>query len=205
MRDLDKALADISAIRSQLARGTEFRGYGPGTVALTGVLALFAAAAQSLWVPDPAAAPFDYVALWVGTAAMSAVLIGAEMIGRSRRMHSGLADAMIHAATEQFVPAGVAGALLTVVLYRFVPENLWMLPALWQIVFALGVFASCRSLPRAMRIAGGWYLAAGLISLACANGPLAFSPFAMGLPFGLGQLLMAAILYFSVGPDDAEG
>ena len=36
MRDLDKALADITAIRSQMARGAEFRGYGPATVAATG-------------------------------------------------------------------------------------------------------------------------------------------------------------------------
>jgi hypothetical protein len=48
MRDLDKALADITAIRSQMARGTEFRGYGPMTVAATGVLAIFAAVLQGL-------------------------------------------------------------------------------------------------------------------------------------------------------------
>ena len=35
MRDLDRALADITAIRSQMARGTEFRGYGPVTMAAT--------------------------------------------------------------------------------------------------------------------------------------------------------------------------
>ena len=29
MRDLDKALADILAIRNQIAAGTAFRGYGP--------------------------------------------------------------------------------------------------------------------------------------------------------------------------------
>ena len=40
MRDLDKALADIFAIRSQIAAGTAFRGYGPATVAATGGLAL---------------------------------------------------------------------------------------------------------------------------------------------------------------------
>ena len=92
------------------------------------------------------------------------------MVARSRRIHSGLADEMIHAATEQFIPAGVAGALLTVVLFRFAPESLWMLPGLWQIVFSLGVFASCRSLPRPMFAVGVWYLAAGLASLALANG-----------------------------------
>jgi len=43
MRDLDKALADITAMRAQMARGTEFQGYGPITVAATCVLALLAA------------------------------------------------------------------------------------------------------------------------------------------------------------------
>ena len=98
------------------------------------------------------------------------------MVARTRRIHSGLADEMIHAATEQFIPAGVAGVLLTVVLYRFAPQSLWMLPGLWQIVFSLGLFASCRSLPRPMFAAALWYLAAGLASLAFANGAHAFSP-----------------------------
>ncbi len=98
---------------------------------------------------------------------------------------------MIHAATEQFIPAGVAGVLLTVVLYRFAPQSLWMLPGLWQIVFSLGLFASCRSLPRAMFAAGVWYLAAGLASLAFANGAHAFSPYAMAVPYGVGQFYIA--------------
>ena len=201
--DLNKALADITAIRSQMARGTEFQGYGPATVAATGVLALAAAGVQMLWLPEPAAHVFSYLALWITTAAVSIVLIGIEMVARSRRIHSGLADEMIHAATEQFIPAGVAGALLTVVLFRVAPESLWMLPGLWQIVFSLGFFASCRSLPRPMLAVGVWYLAAGLASLAFANGTQAFAPWAMALPFGLGQLLMAGILYRS-GISDAE-
>jgi hypothetical protein len=104
---------------------------------------------------------------------------------------------MIHGATEQFIPAGVAGTLLTVVLYRVDPDILWMLPGLWQIIFSLGFLASCRVLPRPMFAVGVWYLAAGLASLAFANGALAFSPWAMALPFGLGQLMMAAILHRS--------
>jgi hypothetical protein len=38
VRDLDKALADISTIRSQIAAGTAFRGYGPAALAATGGL-----------------------------------------------------------------------------------------------------------------------------------------------------------------------
>jgi hypothetical protein len=204
MEDLDRALADITAIRSQLARGTEFRGYGPMTVAATGVVAVAAAGLQALWLPQPGSELLAYVAIWVATAAISILLIGIEMVARSRRIHSGLADAMIHAATEQFIPAGVAGALLTFVLFRFAPQSLWMLPGLWQIVFSLGIFASCRSLPRAMFAAGVWYLATGLGSLAWANGVHAYSPWAMALPYGIGQLFIAAVLYWSVGDNDAE-
>jgi hypothetical protein len=204
MKDLDKALADITAIRSQMARGTEFRGYGPLTVAATGLLAMLAAATQALWLPDPASNVVAYLALWVATAAVSVVLIGVEMVARSRRIHSGLADEMIHAATEQFIPAGVAGMLITVVLYRFASESLWMLPGLWQIVFSLGLFASCRSLPRPMFAAGVWYLGAGLATLALANGEQAFSPYAMAVPYGVGQLYIAAVLYRAVGDKDAE-
>ena len=186
MEELDRALADITAIRSQLARGTEFRGYGPMTVAATGFVAVGAAGIQALWLPDPAGDLFDYVAIWVATAAVSILLIGIEMVARSRRIHSGLADAMIHAATEQFIPAGVAGALLTFVLFRFAPQSLWMLPGLWQIVFSLGIFASCRSLPRPMFAAGVWYLTTGLASLAFAKGAHAYSPWAMAAPYGAG-------------------
>jgi hypothetical protein len=197
MHDLDKALADITAIRAQMARGTEFQGYGPITVAATGVLAFMAAGAQAILIPDPAAAVPGYLTLWVATAAASVILIATEMVARSQRLHTGLADEMIHTATEQFIPAGVAGTLLTVVLYRVGTDVLWMLPGLWQIIFSLGFLASCRVLPRAMFAVGTWYLAAGLASLAFANGEHAFSPWAMALPFGLGQLMMAGILYRS--------
>src|SRR5882757_8137532 len=166
MRDLDKALADITAIRSQMARGAEFRGYGPMTVAATGFLALLAAVVQALWLPVPATDIVGYLVLWLATATISVILIGIEMVARTRRIHSGLADEMIHAATEQFIPAGVAGALLTVVLFRFAPQSLWMLPGLWQIVFSLGFLASCRSLPRPLFAIGLWYLAAGLVCIA---------------------------------------
>ena len=128
MKDLDRALSDITAIRSQLARGTEVRGYGPITVAATGLLALLAAALQALLLPDPAATLLAYLALWVGMAALAVLLTGAEMIARTRRIHGGFADEMLYAAVEQFIPAGVAGTLVTVVLYRFASDALWMLP-----------------------------------------------------------------------------
>jgi hypothetical protein len=202
--NLDKALADITTIRSQMARGIEFRGYGPATVAATGVLALLAGGLQAWLLPEPAADTFAYVLLWLVTAATSIILIGIEMVARTRRVHSGLADEMIRAATEQFVPAGVAGALTSFVLFRYATQSLWMLPGLWQIFFSLGLFAASRSLPRPMRAAAAWYLLAGLANLALASEANPLSPWAMALPFGIGQFLIAAVLHCHAGDNDAE-
>src|SRR5262245_20722034 len=63
MRDLDKVLDDIIAIRSQIARSAEFRGYGPATVATTGVLAMLGAVVQAVWIPYPAVAVAWYLDL----------------------------------------------------------------------------------------------------------------------------------------------
>jgi hypothetical protein len=159
--------------------------------------------AQALWLPDPASDVFGYIALWAATAALSIILVAVEMVARTRRIHRGLADEMIHAAIEAFMPAGVAGALLTVVIYRFAPQSASMLPGLWQILFSLGVFASCRSLPAPIFAAAVWYLAAGLGNLAFAAGDHAYAPWTMAVPFGAGQAFIAVVLYRSIGTNDA--
>lgn len=204
MRDLHKALADIDAIKKQVARGTQFRGYGPVTIAITGLLSLLAAVVQALWLDNPREQLTEYLIIWLGTAVLSVALIGAETVTRSRRLHSELADEMIHSAIEQLVPVGVAGALLTFVLLRFAPDSLWLMPGLWQILFSLGIFASCRFLPRALFVAGAWYLSSGLVCIATAAAGGAWSPWLMGVPFGIGQLMMAGILYYSLGGADGE-
>jgi hypothetical protein len=194
MDDLHRALGDISSIRRQMARATEFRGYGPATLAATAVFAVLAAGAQSLWVPDPASRIGSYLAIWISTAAASAALIAVQTVTRAHRMHSGMADEMIRMAVEQFLPSVGAGAFMTIVLVRYAPSVLWMLPGLWQVIFSLGVFSSCRFLPKMMTAAGAWYLITGLTCIALA-GDRAFSPWAMGIPYGGGQMLVAGILY----------
>lgn len=194
MNDLNKALGDISSIRMQVARSTEFRGYGPATLAATGLFAAAAGAAQALWLPDPASHVLLYLAIWISTAIVSAALIGTQMRARTHRVHSGLANEMILMAVEQFLPSVAAGTLLTFAIARYVPVAVWMLPGLWQLIFSLGVFSSCRFLPRPMLAAGAWYLVTGLCCIALA-GNRALSPWAMAVPYGTGQLLVAGILF----------
>jgi hypothetical protein len=203
MDDLNRALGDISSIRQQMARSTEFRGYGPATMAATGIFAIAAATAQALWVPDPSHHIFTYLGFWILTALVSAALIGVQTVTRSHRMHSGMANEMIYMAVEQFLPAAGAGALLTLVLVQYASSATWMLPGLWQIIFSLGVFSSCRFLPRAMLAAGMWYLLTGLTCIALGDSR-AFSPWTMGVAFGVGQFLAAGILFVSASEGSHE-
>jgi hypothetical protein len=197
MEDLDEAISEIRSIRMQVARDTEFRGYGPAPIALSGILALLVAAAQHAWlVRHPQSDVALYLAVWISTAAIVVALIGIETFVRARRVHSGFAKEMIQAAVEQFLPTVVVGGLLTAVLLQVAPRDSWMLPGLWELIFSLGVFASCRFLPRQMFAVGVWYLAAGLYCLVVGSADRALSPWVMGVPFGIGQILVAAVLQF---------
>jgi len=194
MSDLDEALAQIAAIRSQMARNIEFRGYGPPTIAITGGLAILAALVQPSLVGAPLGHIGAYLALWLGAAAVALVAVAIEMVTRSRRIHSTLAPEMLAMVAEHFLPALVTGALLTIVLAEYAPAALWMLPGLWQICFAFGLFVSYRFMPPGAFSIAIWYLAWGLSALALAQGGQALAPWVMGLPFGLGQLCFAGLL-----------
>jgi hypothetical protein len=200
MKELQQALSEIHSIRNQVARGTEFRGYGPASIAVSGILALLVAAAQTQWMAAPAKADLTlWLGVWAGTAAVSVLLTGIETFARSRRVHVGFAREMVRSAVAQFLPAVMVGFLLTVVMVSVAAQECWMLPGLWELIFCLGVFASCRFLPRQMFAVGVWYLAAGLFCLAAGSTTRALSPWMMGIPFGVGQLLVAAVLQFGYG------
>jgi len=194
MRTFNAAVDDIHAIRAQIARATEFRGYGPASVAATGVLAFLAAAGQSYWLKGGNSRTF--LAVWTATAAVCLTLTTLEMVSRARKFHAGLAGEMIAGAVEQLAPTLMAGLLLTLVFLRFAQNDLWMLPGLWQIMFGLGAFASRRFLPWPIAIVGAWYLATGVVCIALASIYGIASPWAMGVPFSLGQLFVAAVLRY---------
>lgn len=195
MQDLDKALADIVAIRTQIARETAFRGLGSATLAATSIMAIGTACLQAFWLNDPTARPFLYFGGWIVAAALAFTLIGIETVRRSRRLHSGLADEMVTSAIESFLPAAGAGLCLALVFGRFAPDDVWMLPGLWQVLTGLGLFAAARILPKAVQLAGAWYLLAGLSVFALASGDHRLSPWQMGLPFAVGQGMLALIMH----------
>jgi hypothetical protein len=196
MTDLNRALLDIRNIRRQVAQTTEFHGYGPLTLSATAIFALLAGVTQSYWLPNPAGHPGQYIALWLTTGIVSAALIATQMFTRANRLHSGMADDMVRMAVAQFLPAAAAGVIIPFVLLNINPIVFWMLPGLWQIIFSLGVFASCRCLPRPMLLAGAWFLLTGLVCVALGD-TRALAPASMSCAYAIGMALVAAIHFFS--------
>ena len=66
------------------------------------------------------------------------------------------------------------------------------------------LFASVRSLPRIVTLVGAWYFIAGFVTLMLGSQNHALSVWTMGLPFAVGQFLMAGVLHFASGGDDGE-
>ncbi len=185
----------MSEIRAHLARTETFRGYRSLTVGFSGLVGVVAAAVQALWLAQPTEQLVAYLALWISAATVSVLVIGIDILRRARASQSAVTRRATIAALEQFTPALVVGGLLTVVIARRAPDTAWMLPGLWALVFSLGAFASCRQLPRPVALAGLWYVAGGVLSLAWGHGAAALSPWLMGGTFGGGQLLTAALLH----------
>src|SRR5947199_1236738 len=118
----------LSQIRRQMVRGPAFRAYRAQTTALTGVLAIIARTLQPRIVPEPWLQLPAYLGLWCGLAVVSAAIFSIELAIRCRRLASPLQNERTYEAIERFVPSLVAGGMITVVFFHFLPAQLWMLP-----------------------------------------------------------------------------
>jgi hypothetical protein len=196
--ELRQALSQVSEIRAHLARTEVFRGYRSLTVGFSGLVGLTAAAIQAAWLRQPTERVGAYLALWVVAAAINVAVVGVDIWLRALRAETSHARRTTIFAVEQFLPSLVAGGLLTVVIAVRVSESVWMLPGLWSLLFSLGIFASCRLLPRAVSVAGMWYLIGGIFVLTWGQGEAALSPWIMAMTFGVGQLLTAVILHITL-------
>jgi hypothetical protein len=196
--ELSQALAQVSEIREQLARTEVFRGYRSLTVGFSGVVGVAAAVIQAAWLPRATEDVGGYITLWGAAAAVNVAVVGIEMGLRARRARTALARQTTLFAIEQFLPCLAAGALVTVVIATRAIDSSWMLPGLWAVIFSLGVFASCRLLPRLVFWVGLWYLTCGVLTLFWGQGDAALSSWSMAVSFGGGQLLAALVLHLTL-------
>jgi hypothetical protein len=192
--ELRDAIDQISTIRSQLAATERLRAVRAVPIALSAALAALAAIVQPWWCPDPLAAPAGYLWLWCGTAVFCGVLAATVFARRALRGPGALGVAGAKLAALQFVPSLLVGAIATGFVATEVPALLWILPGLWQLLFGLGNLAAHRLLPEPAFGIGVLFVTTG--SLCLWSRERALEPWAMGLPFAIGQGALAAILWW---------
>ncbi|MEM7558543.1 MAG: hypothetical protein AAF394_05425, partial [Planctomycetota bacterium] len=192
--ELREAVRQISDIRQQMASSEVFRGYRSLTVGFSGLLGILAACIQPYLLSNPIEQLTGYIAFWFGVAVVSLVVAGTEMYWRAYRAGPGMARDSTILAAKQFLPCVVVGAFMTLCIVQNAPQVGWMLPGLWSLIYAQGVFASYRLLPREAVWVGVYFTACGCLCLLEGQGDFALSAWLMGGGFGGGQLLAAGIL-----------
>lgn len=201
MQDLNKALAEIEDIRINLAASSVFRGFGPKSLAITGLLAGALGAIQHFFPPSSLT---SYLHSWILLAVLCTVIVGIDMVLRCKRIHHSLADAMLIGALEQLVPALACGVLFSIFCFYGSSQTLWMLPGVWQILMGLGLFAAVRKLVPGVKLVAVFYLMAGFTVLTLSLQQTQPSPWLMALPFLVGQSALSIVFQLSKQNDDED-
>ena len=184
------AAQQLSDIHAQLAKGEIYRGYRPAPVALSGVIGVAAGFAQPLLVGDG----FEFVWFWVGVAVLNLTINGLSILsGYLREDRYG--QRHTETVVGQLLPSLAAGAVLTAAALLLKPALISALPAVWALLFGLGLFASRPYLPRFIGWVALYHFVLGGFVLQLSGATLAQLGWVMGLGFGLGQLAAAGVLW----------
>jgi hypothetical protein len=189
--ELRDAVDRISAIRSHLAATERLRGLGAKPVAASAAVGALAAMAQHAWCASPAADPFGYVGVWLGASLCGAGIAALAVALRLQATASPLVASSAAQALRVFAPIIAFGLLLTAAVVVQAPQALSLLPGLWQLLYAMALWGARRLLP-SVRLVAAFFVITGATCLWL--GDAALAPLAMGLPFAVGQCLIACLL-----------
>ena len=182
-RHVKEALQQVADIHAQVARSAYFRGYRAEIALGQAATAVAVAGLEAvLWERVDAA---THASIWLGVAAACALASAVDLALRWRS----LPEYSVTVAARQLAPALAAGLVLAPLLWG----RAELLPGIWTMLFGVGLGSSAPYLPRPIRLLGAFYFVAGAVMAHAASAGLN-SPWPMGLTFGGGQLVAAAIL-----------
>jgi hypothetical protein len=193
MTRLTDALACLADIHAHLAKGEVYQGLQAKPVVLSGCAGCLAAAGQHyLILPGDAV---TFVWYWLAVAFMSGLVGCSGALAAYWWEDDPLSRRRARIVAGQFLPFIAAGILTPIAFLPYLRECVGLLPGLWAIFYGLGLFAARPYLPRATGWVGLYYLVAGVLLLNLLPLNRLPSGWSIGLPFFLGQLGLAAVLY----------
>jgi hypothetical protein len=170
----DRAIENLQYIRETMERAGSFTAVPGWGGILMGVSAILTALisghlpSRNLWF-----------AAWLGEAALALAIGGWAMLQKAKAVQSPLLDGPGRKFALSLCPAMIAGAALTLVLYR---GGLFeLMPGTWLLLYGVSVVTSGAFSVKVVPIMGLCFMALGIIALLS---PLAFANWFMAAGFG---------------------
>lgn len=171
------------------------------TVGLSAAFVVAGGCLQRIWIEHPEQQPLLFLKIWVGVAFLSAVTCTAEMLIRNRISGNPITWKLHRSLISKTMPAILVGSVVTIATVNANVGQETMirfLPGLWAMIYGLGLWACGSSLPRAAHLATIYFLIGGAIGMLVATNAEAMNPSMMVLLFGVGQMLLAVILFWKI-------
>jgi hypothetical protein len=183
-------------ISEQLVKASVYRGYRSFYVGLSGIIGLMASYFAPQFVHEVKSLSFVYY--WGGVACANLILCGVCLGYQYFFKDTDYNRRKTRQILLQLAHTLGAGLIVCSIAFFVSREMIPILPGLWALIFGLGIFTMRPYLPDITVLAGYFYLAAALVLFLVAGTAPSLLVIGMGIAFGAGQLLSAALLYAGI-------
>ena len=214
--NLHRALSEISEIKAQLDRTQSHRGFRSLATLLSAFVVVAMAIFLNRWATNVSVSQF--INAWALVAAVSVAFAATEMKVRATMGDANLNWKMHSNLARQLLPSLVVGTAMTIIF----SGNQWpffsevtpglseslgsesalsrhnLLPAVWAMVYGLGLVACVQHLPNAARWVAAWFIVGGIACMVLEHHSMDRLNLQMAILFGGGQVLLGAILFWNM-------
>lgn len=195
---LENAISDLALIQTRLQASEKVTCFRWLTTLLGGLVGCLAGWTQHWWVPHPVQQPMSYLVYWTTIAAIVGCVSAIEIAYRYLYRSTDMRRRQTREALLDFAPSVVVGAVVSYFLVAAQPAYAQLLPSLWMLCFSLGLMNLRRKLPGATLYVAAYFFMAAIVAIRLIDSTYSMSGWIMGVSFGVGELLLAAVLYFGV-------
>jgi len=208
--NLHRALSEISEIKAQLDRTQSHRGFRSLASLLSAFVVVGMAIFLNRWAAEVSVSQF--INAWVLVAVTSVAFAATEM-----KIRATMGDAKLHWKMHsnlgrQLFPSLAVGAVMTFIfcgnqmpfLNEVVPNQVdpiqssHLLPAVWAMVYGLGLVACVQHLPDAARWVAAWFIVGGIVCVLLNQRSIDQLNIQMAILFGGGQILLGGVLFWNM-------
>ncbi|MFT3880848.1 MAG: hypothetical protein QM703_14450 [Gemmatales bacterium] len=203
MTHLTEALHSLSEIHAHLARGEVYQGVKARPVMLSGLIGITAAFVQLRVIANGDV--HGFVWYWLLAAVVCALAGASGAILSYFLEEDELARRRTRIVVGQLLPSLAVGAFLTLALLPVIDRCIGLLPGVWAMLYALGLFSIRPYLPRATGWVGLYFVVAGTLLVSLLPLAVVPSPWSIALVFATGQFGLALVLHRNAQRENAHG